>query len=439
MNVTTNSTHPGGIPLDDAPLKPIHILAAAAVLGGAILDGYVLGIVGPALKLAKSEMALSALSQGLIAASALIGVFIGGLIFGNLADRFGRRPVFSWNLISFFALSILQLFVQEVWQLVVLRLALGLAIGVEYAVGTSVLAEFSRRKGRGVLLGSFSVGWQIGFTVAFVVGMFYEGTDWRFLLATSAVPALITFALRMGLPETPMWLKANGRDAEARRVVDRHFGPEYAVPEVTLKSDHSTGHPSPRELLVGPNKMQHLYSGLFWFCQVGPFFAIFTFIGPVFDALGMKDETTVNVWLNSLQIAGAIFGLFLLYWLTRRSFVISTFAVMFAALLAIGVLHSPPVWLMVALFAIYMFVAPAANNIQYVYPAEIFDTRLRSTGVGFSAAFSRISAASAVYLLPFALEKMGASATMLIMATFPLLGLVLSIFWAPETKRKILR
>ncbi|MDF3604767.1 MFS transporter [Paracoccus sp. DMF-8] len=433
--MTTPSAHPGGIPLDDAPLKPIHILAAAAVLGGAILDGYVLGIVGPALALAKSEMALSALSQGLIAASALIGVFIGGLIFGNLADRYGRRPVFSWNLISFFVLSLLQFFVQEVWQLVVLRLALGLAIGVEYAVGTSVLAEFSRRKGRGVLLGSFSVGWQVGFTVAFIVGTLYDGGDWRFLLATSAIPALITFVLRMGLPETPMWLNARGRSADARRVIDRHFGPEYAIPEV----EPETTHPSPRELLVGPNKRQHLYSGLFWFCQVGPFFAIFTFIIPVFDALGMQDETTVNIWLNGLQIAGAIFGLFLLYWLSRRSFVIWTFAVMFVALLAIGALQSPPLWLIVALFAIYMFVAPAANNIQYVYPAEIFDTRLRSTGVGFSAAFSRISAASAVYLLPFALERMGASATMLIMAAFPLLGMVLSILWAPETKRKILR
>jgi MFS transporter, putative metabolite transport protein len=76
--------------MDDAPLKRIHILAAAAVMGGAVLDGYVLGIVGPALSLAKQELQLSAISQGLIASSALIGVFIGGLFFGNLADRYGQ-------------------------------------------------------------------------------------------------------------------------------------------------------------------------------------------------------------------------------------------------------------------------------------------------------------------------------------------------------------
>ncbi|WP_258318160.1 MFS transporter, partial [Escherichia coli] len=78
---------------------------------------------------------------GLIASSALIGIFVGGLFFGNLADRFGRRPVFGWNLAAFILLSLMQLFVQDVWQLVALRLALGLAVGVEYAVGSSVLAE----------------------------------------------------------------------------------------------------------------------------------------------------------------------------------------------------------------------------------------------------------------------------------------------------------
>ncbi len=416
-------------------MRPVHILAAAAVLGGAALDGYVLGIVGPALTLAKQEMQLSALGQGLIAASALIGVFIGGLFFGNLADRYGRRPVFSWNLLAFVLLSLAQLFVQEVWQLVALRLALGLAVGVEYAVGTSVLAEFSRRKGRGVLLGSFSVGWQVGFTVAFVVGnLLYTGDNWRLLLATSAVPALIVFVLRMRLPETPMWLHAKGREAEAQAVVEKHFGRNYEIPEVTLKLNQ----PSALELLKGPNVRQHLYSGLFWFCQVGPFFAIFTFIGPVFESLGIEDQTTVDIWLNMVQILGAIFGLFLLAWLTRRHFVIWTFAVMFAALLAIGLFPQAPLWVIVALFALYMFMAPAANNIQYVYPAEIFDTHLRSTGVGFSAAFSRISAAAAVYLLPYALQTFGASASILIMAMFPLLGFVLSIMWAPETKRKAL-
>lgn len=82
--------------------------------------------------------------------------------------------------------------------------------------------------------------------------------------------------------------------------------------------------------------------------------------------------------------------------------------------------------------------APAANNIQYVYPSEIFDTRMRGTGVGFSAAFSRISAAAVTYMLPWLMATFGGSATMLIMAIFPVIGLIASIMWPPETKESSL-
>ena len=425
----------GRLPIDEAPLKSIHIIAAAAVLGGAFLDGYVLGIVGPALSLAKGEMQLSALSQGLIASSALIGVFIGGLFFGNLADRYGRRPVFAWNLAAFIILSVLQFFVQEVWHLVALRLALGLAVGVEYAVGSSVLAEFSRRKGRGALLGSFSIGWQLGFTVAFIVGSFYEGDNWRMLLASSVIPALITFALRITLPETPMWLKAQGRDAEARAIVDRHFGSEYTVLEVDQKPEHA----SLRDLFTAETWRQTLYSGFFWFCQVGPFFAIFTFMAPVLESLGLQGSHTVDLSLNALQIAGAVAGVFMLHWMSRRGFVIWTFLVILLTFLALGLFPQAPTWFILSLFAIYMFVAPGANNIEFVYPPEIFDTHVRATGVGFSAAFSRISAAGVTYLLPYLLQRFGFSTTIILMASVPLLGLILSIIWAPETKGKHLR
>lgn len=417
--------------LDLAPLKKIHVMAAAAIMGGAVLDGYVLGIIGPSLTLASAELHLSGLNQGLIAASALIGVFIGGMIFGNLADRYGRRPVFAWNLAAFVILSVLQYFVQEMWQLVALRLALGLAIGVEYAVGTAVLAEFSRRRGRGVLLGSFALAWQAGFSVAFIVGILYDGSDWRMLLASSAIPAGITFLLRLGLPESPMWLKARGREAEAEAIVRRHFGPGHTIPALTLEQSH----PSPAELFRHKNWRAHLYAGLFWFCQIGPFFAIFTFAMPVFRSLGIDSGVTVDILLNGLQIVGAVFGLWLLHWLTRRHFVIWTFAIMFAVLLLLGLLPDAPTWLIVTLFAGYMFIAPAANNMQFVYPSEIFETRIRSTGVGFAAAFSRISAAAATYLLPVTMQAYGVSATLLIMAAFPLLGLVVSLVWAPKTKR----
>lgn len=409
------------------------MLATICVLGGAFVDGYILGIIGPGLFLGQSELQLGPLTQGLIASSALIGVFVGGLIFGSLADRFGRRPVFFWNLLAFVVLSVLQLVTVGVWDLVLIRLALGLAIGVEYAVGTAVLAEFSRRKGRGVILGNFAVFWMIGFVCAFLVGIAWSGDNWRLLLATSAIPALIVFVLRTRLPETPMWLKAKGHVEQAEAVVRKHYGEGYHIPEVVLDARN----PSLREIFTPATWRTTLYSGLFWFCQVGPFFAIFTFLTPVFASLGVEQTTGTEIVLNVLQLAGAGFGLLLLHWLSRRGFVILTFAIISAILVALGLLPDTSPWVLL-LFGLYLFMAPAANNIQYVYPSEIFDTRVRGTGIGFSAAFSRISAALVTYMLPWLMATFGGAATMLLMAVFPIIGLIASILWAPETKEESL-
>ncbi|MFJ2621026.1 MFS transporter [Glutamicibacter sp. NPDC087344] len=418
-------------PLDEAPLRKVHILATGAILGGAILDGYVLGIIGPVLNSASAELGLDALGMGLIAASALIGVFVGGLFFGSLADKIGRKPVFSWSLAAFIVLSLLQLAVTDVWQLVAIRLALGLAVGVEYAVGSSMLAEFSRRKGRGVLLGAFEVSWIIGFILAYIVGHYAPGS-WRILLASSAIPAILTFIMRIGMPESPYWLHAQGRKEEAAEIVRVHFGEGYTLPEPEQAETKSRF----RDLWTKSTWRPHLFAGLFWFCQVGPFFAIFTFLEPVFENLGIEGGPQFDFISNGIQLAGAFFGLYLLHRLTRRNFVIWTFALMFGALIILGLFPSAPVWLTVFLFVSYLFIAPAANNIERVYPAEIFPTNIRATGVGMAAAFSRIAAIATTYLLPTSMEHLGANGTLIILAVFPLVGLITSFLWAPETKGK---
>ncbi|UFM64954.1 MFS transporter [Paracoccus sp. MA] len=101
---------------------------------------------------------------------------------------------------------------------------------------------------------------------------------------------------------------------------------------------------------------------------------------PVLESLGLRDATAVDMSLNAIQIAGAVVGVFLLHWMSRRGFVIWTFVMVLLTFLALGLLPQAPTWVVVVLFATYMFVAPAANNIQFVYPPEIFDTHVRATG-----------------------------------------------------------
>ena len=123
-------------------------LTAATALGEG-LDGYDLGIISVVLPAIAHELDLGVVMLGLIGASTLIGIFIGSPVIGWLTDRFGRRTLFTIDIISFVILGLLQLFVQAGWQLLIVRLLLGVAIGAEYAIGPAMMAELSPRTAAG--------------------------------------------------------------------------------------------------------------------------------------------------------------------------------------------------------------------------------------------------------------------------------------------------
>lgn len=425
-----------GISLDDAPFRPLHLLAAACTLGGAFLDGYIIGIIGKALGPAATELRLDSLGTGLIAASALVGIFVGGLVFGRVADRYGRRRVFLWNLLAFVLLSCTQLFVQDAVGLIAVRTLLGLAIGVEYAVGAAMLAEFLPRRLRGPVLGGINAMWMVGFVAAFLLSAALTDTPWRILLATSAVPAIAVVLLRTRLPESPRWLAVHGRGDEAQALLDHHLGPGYVVP---TSPDDDTDPGTFRELFAPGQWRSTLYAGLFWFAQVAPFFSIFTFLGPVLAGLGLEEGFSTDLLIDALQLVGVGVGLYFLRLMPRRPFIITGFAVTLVTLVILGAWPGGPATLLLTVFCAFTVITAGSSNVSFVYPSEIFSTRLRGTGVGFAAAFSRIGAATATYLLPVTLEAWGSAGTLLVAAVFPLMGLVASIAWAPETRDSALR
>ncbi len=98
-------------------------------------------------------------------------------------------------------------------------------------MGAALLAEFVPRRPRGALLGSIQALWIVGFVAAFLIGSAVSPDAWRWLLASSAVPAFVVLVLRTGLPESPRWLHAQGRTAEAEQIVHDRIG-DYAIPDV---------------------------------------------------------------------------------------------------------------------------------------------------------------------------------------------------------------
>ena len=126
---------------DEAPLRPFHLRIAIASTGGVFSDGFGLGIIGIALSRA-TPLALSPVWMGLLGGASLFGLFAGALFTGPVADRFGRRPIFSCNMAVLGVLSLLQGLVGSAVPLLLLRLAIGFLLGIDYVVSKALLTEF---------------------------------------------------------------------------------------------------------------------------------------------------------------------------------------------------------------------------------------------------------------------------------------------------------
>jgi MFS transporter, putative metabolite transport protein len=106
-------------------------MTAATAIGEG-LDGFDLGIIAVVLPLITKDLGLTPVWSGLIAASTLVGIFFGSPIVGWLSDRIGRRTLFTIDIAAFVVLGLLQAVVTEPWQLMVVRLLLGVAVGARH-------------------------------------------------------------------------------------------------------------------------------------------------------------------------------------------------------------------------------------------------------------------------------------------------------------------
>ncbi|MFC7401325.1 MFS transporter [Citricoccus sp. GCM10030269] len=426
--------------IEDSPMTPFLVRVAAFTLGGMFTDGYILGHIGIALALAAPLLGLGGLWLGLLAASTLFGILIGAPLAGRLADRFGRRRLLAWDFALFAVLALAHLLVNDPATLLAIRTVMGVLIGAEYAIGASVLAEFAPRRQRGTLLACLNGAWIVGFVAGFAsaYGMRAAGLSWHMIFASAAVPAAIVFLVRWGSPESPRWLVEQGRDTEAKQVVHKFYGPEYGISGLSGSATTEQEQATFGTLFSQRYWRRTVFAGGFWAFQVMPLFALTIFLPQVFSALGVESEFGGEMFVNGMLLVGAVAGVIAVRLLTRRGLVIWSFAIVAAVLLVMSAAEALPQWAGLGAFAVFVLVASAASNLEYVYPSEIFPTEVRATGMGVAAAMSRVGAVISTFLLPITLEGLGNAPTMIILAGIAGLGVVISVLWAPETKGKLL-
>jgi MFS transporter, SHS family, lactate transporter len=140
---------------------------------------------------------------------------VGALIFGRLADRYGRRPVLMANIVLFSVLDLASGFATSLTMLLVLRSLFGVAMGGEWGVGSALTMESIPPKSRGIMSGILQAGYPSGYLLASVVfGLLHDSIGWRGMFMIGILPALLVLFIRRNVPESPTWER--GRNVGVR-------------------------------------------------------------------------------------------------------------------------------------------------------------------------------------------------------------------------------
>ena len=149
---------------------------------------------------------------------------IGAFFFGRLADRFGRKPALTWNILAYSLLEMASGFAPTMTTLLVIRALFGVAMGGEWGIGSALTMETIPPSARGLVSGLLQAGYPSGYFLASVVnGLFYDRLGWRYMFVLGVVPAILVFFVRRGIDESPAW-----REQQA--------GPRAAIGEVVARN-----------------------------------------------------------------------------------------------------------------------------------------------------------------------------------------------------------
>jgi len=381
---------------------------------------------------------------GLAGAGTQGGAVVGALIGGWLTDKIGRRFMFLATMILFIVLALGQAFVTSVAMLAIIRFFLGIPLGSDISTGYTYIMD-AMAKGKREVMGNrwqfmFAIGEVLTLAVisVFLVLDMNHELVWRVTLGLGAVPALVILIMRHDLPETAVWLVRQGRFREAKEVARTMYGDSL---DMLPDQDVEVARPHPAAFLADIRRdpvrwRATLYGWIACFAQ-GSEFSTFAFYLPVlFVMVGVSSILGTSLVTMALYVIAAISGWvgpLMIPKIGQRGISIAGFSIVFVSLL-------------VAAFALYTgntvllpFAAAAmlwghywdASNCMTI-PALVAKPEYRGTSSGFAYMFVKLPSFLAIFLFPSVFAAIGQANATLLVAIFPLIGLLAAIFILPE-------
>ncbi|OEU86088.1 MFS transporter [Streptomyces abyssalis] len=418
---------------------------------GYLFDAWDIALNGFLMPLLSKDFGLTVGESGLVATANLVGMAVGAVVWGAIADRIGRKRAFSATLLIFAVFSVLGALSPDYSVFLVLRFLAGVGLGGCIPVDYALVSEFSPRKHRGRILTALDLWWPVGVTLCGLAAtlMIPLPGNWRWMLATMVLPALLLFWVRRGVPESPIYLTRVGREAEARQVIDSLVARTGAVPEPYEIPVPAAGEGSdrPKGLRAGYEQFRRLWkfnpriTSVCWLLFVTimlVYYAALTWMPSILKEEGYDD--TASFMGPTLMSGVGILGVLASTWLveiTGRKWLIGVSAPLSTAALVGFALVLKVETAAMAAIAVFGFLIQLTIPVLYAYAAELYPTTLRASGFGWASSVSRISTGFAPMLFGSLMwPLLGLPMTFTVLGVVVVLAVVWMAFGAPETKGK---
>jgi putative MFS transporter len=375
-------------------------------------------------------------------ASLFAGLFVGTICCGFLADRFGRRAIFTYSLLFYTAANLVMAFQVTATGLNFWRFMAGLGIGVELVTIGTYISELVPKHIRGR---AFACEQAVGFmavpVVAFLSYLLVPrkafGLDgWRWVVIIGAHGALFVWFIRRALPESPRWLAQKGRLAEADRVmskledaVAKELGRPLPVAAAAYPQSVTTAHTF-FDMWRAPYGKRASMMIIFNVCQTVGFYGFANWVPTLLVKQGVT-VTTSLLYSSIIAISaplGPLIGLLIADTFERKNVIVATAGAIVVCGLTFSQISGG-----VGLIAMGVGLTLASNIMSYsfhAYQTELFPTSIRSTAVGFVYSWSRFSAIFTSFFIAGVLKSFGttgvfvfiAAAMLIVMAAIGLMG-----------------
>lgn len=427
--------------LDRLPFTRKHSKFLVGSGVGWALDAMDVGLISFVMAALAKQWHLSAGQLSLIGSIGFVGMAIGASVGGLLADKVGRRQVFALTLLVYGIATGASALVGSVAALIVLRFLVGLGLGAELPVASTLVSEFAPRRIRGRVVVALEAFWAVGWIVAALLGYLLVPSSpdgWRWALAVGIVPTVYALVVRFGLPESVRFLEKKDRFDEAEAAV-QSFEKAAGVTPVPSPAERVEA-PSGRGESIWSRRLASRTIGLWivWFCINLSYYGAFIWMPTLLFNKGfpLVKSFEFTLIITLAQLPGYAAAAFLIEKWGRRP-TLATFLAGSAIAAGFFGFAAHPAQIIAAGCALSFFNLGAWGALYAIGP-ELYPTAVRGTGTGAAAAFGRIASIIAPLVVPLLVAAGGHPLTFGVFAASFAVAAIAAFALLPEQRGRAL-